>query len=120
MRTTGSTTDSETSMGIEMSQRTDTLYELIFKRQPHFSHWQQLFDLYPDLDEVATKDLWTRRPTRPDLWRYGGRADDPVNFTHGESLYATPLEATIQEHADVRTAVVGGEGRIRPCIGTCK
>jgi hypothetical protein len=104
------------SMGIEMRQRTDDLYELVFKRQPHLSRWQQLFHLRPDLDEVATKDLWTRLPTRLDLWRYGGRADDLVNFTHAESLYATPLEAIIQEHGDVRTAIVGGEGRIRPFL----
>ena len=104
------------SMGIEMRQRTDTLYELVFKRQPQFARWQQVFHLYPHLDEYPTKDLWTRHPTRPDLWRYGGRADDLVNLVHGESLYDTPIEATIQEHPDVRTAIVGGEGKIRPFV----
>jgi acyl-coenzyme A synthetase/AMP-(fatty) acid ligase len=104
------------SMGIEMVQRTDELYELVFKRRPELARWQQLFQLYPELNEYPTKDLWTRHPTRFDLWRYGGRADDLVNFTHGESLYATPLEATIQEHPNVQVAIVGGEGRSRPFV----
>lgn len=104
------------SMGIVMRQRTDTLYELVFKRQPQYARWQTIFHLYPNLDEYPTKDLWTRHPTRYDLWRYGGRADDLVNLLHGESLYTTPLEAIIEEHPDVHTAVVGGEGKIRPFV----
>ena len=104
------------SIGIEMVPRTENMYELVFKRQERFKRWQQLFHLYPDLDEFATKDLWTRHPTRLDLWRYAGRADDLVNMTHGESLYATPIEDTIQEHPDVRVAIVGGEGKNRPFV----
>jgi hypothetical protein len=55
------------SMGIEMQQRTDTFSDLVFKRRPKFAHWQQLFHLYPDLNEFPTKYLWTKHPTRPNL-----------------------------------------------------
>lgn len=102
------------SMGIEMQQRTDTLYELVFKRQAKLARWQQIFHLFPDLEEFHTKDLWTRHPVRSDLWRPGGCTDDLVNLTHGESLYVTPIESTIQEFSDIRTAIVGGEGKIWP------
>jgi acyl-coenzyme A synthetase/AMP-(fatty) acid ligase len=104
------------SNGIEMQPGTDDLHELVFKRQPQLARWQQIFHLFPDLEEFHTKDLWTRHPVRPDLWRFGGRTDDLVNLTHGESLYVTPIEATIQEHPDIRTAIVGGQGRIRPFV----
>ena len=104
------------SMGIEMRPRTDELHELVFKRQPHLARWQQAFHLHPELEEFPTSDLWTRHPARPDLWRYGGRADDLVNFTHGESLFATPLEEIIEQHPGVRTAIIGGEGRHRPFV----
>lgn len=104
------------SNGIEMQPRTDSLYELVFKRQPQLARWQQIFHLFPDLDEFHTKDLWTRHPVREDLWRFGGRVDDLVNLSHGESLYVTPIEATIQEHPDIRTAIVGGQGKIRPFV----
>ncbi|TVY21569.1 Non-canonical non-ribosomal peptide synthetase FUB8 [Lachnellula arida] len=102
--------------GMVMVPRTDTLCELIFKRQSQFARWQQIFHLHPHLDEFTTKDLWARHPTRPNLWRYSGRADDLVNLTHGESLYATPLETVIQEHPDIQTVIIGGEGRKRPFI----
>jgi acyl-coenzyme A synthetase/AMP-(fatty) acid ligase len=104
------------SNGIEMQSRTDNLYELVFKRQPQLARWQQIFRLFPDLDEFHTKDLWTRHPVRKDLWRFGGRTDDLVNLSHGESLYVTPIEATIQENPDIRTAIVGGQGRLRPFV----
>ena len=102
--------------GMVMLPRTDTLCELVFKRQSQFARWQQIFHLHPHLDEFSTKDLWARHPTRPNLWRYSGRADDLVNLAHGESLYATPLETVVQEHPDIQTVIIGGEGRKRPFV----
>lgn len=104
------------SMGAEMEQRTGELYELVFHRKPELERWQQLFQMYPTRDQFPTQDLWTKHPSKPNLWRYAGRADDMVKLSHGESLYAAHLEADIQKHPEVRTALIGGEGRPRPFL----
>ena len=104
------------SMGIEMRQKTGKLYELVFRRQAELQRWQQIFKIYPGLDEYPTKDLWSAHPTRADLWRYEGRLDDFVNLLHGEGLHVTEMEAIIQDHPNVRTAIIGGERRPSPFL----
>ncbi|KAI9686662.1 MAG: hypothetical protein M1820_010602 [Bogoriella megaspora] len=104
------------SMGADMRQKTDKLYELVFRRQPELERWQQLFKIYPELDEYATKDLWSAHPTTANLWRYEGRSDDFVNLLHGEGLHVTEVEAIIRDHSLVRSAIVGGERRPFPFL----
>ena len=46
------------TMGIFFEQRTEGgLYELVIRRQEDCERWQQIFHMYPDLDEYPTKDL---------------------------------------------------------------
>lgn len=104
------------AMGVEFDARAGGLYELVFRRKPDLKRWQQLFHLYPMLDEYPTKDLWTKHPSRPDLWRYAGRADDLIIFSSGYDLRAADIEAKIQKHPGVRSALIGGEGRPRPFL----
>ncbi|MCJ1465426.1 hypothetical protein MMC07_004044 [Pseudocyphellaria aurata] len=105
------------AMGCVFEPRTKSgLYELIFRRRPEYERWQQIFHVYPDLDEFPTKDLWAKHPTREGLWEYAGRTDDLVILSHGEDLHASKMEATIEEHADVKAALIGGEGRKKPFL----
>lgn len=105
------------SMGYVFEPRTKSgLYELIFRRQPEYERWQQVFHVYPTLDEFPTKDLWAKHPARDGLWEYAGRTDDLVILSHGEDLYASKMEATIEEHADIKAALIGGEGRKKPFL----
>lgn len=104
------------AMGAEMEQRTEELYELVFHRKPELERWQQLFRVYPTLYQFPTKDLWTKHPSKPNLWRYAGRADDLINLSHGESLRTADLEEHIQMHPEVKAALIGGEGRSRPFL----
>jgi hypothetical protein len=104
------------AMGVEFEQRTKDLYELVFQRKPELKRWQQLFHVYPNLSRFPTKDLWTKHRSEPDLWRYAGRTDDLIIFSHGEDLYASDMEAEIQKHLDVGAALIGGEGRHRPFL----
>lgn len=104
------------AMGVEFEQSTAELYELVFVRKPELARWQQIFQVYPDLDRFSTKDLWTKHPTKPDLWRYAGRSDDLVILSHGEDLYATDIEVAIEKHPDVAAALIGGQGRPRPFL----
>lgn len=104
------------AMGVEFEQRTGELYELVFQRKPELERWQQLFHVYPNLDRFPTKDLWAKHPSEPGLWRYAGRIDDLIVFSHGEDLYASDMEAEIQKHPDVSAALIGGDGRPRPFL----
>lgn len=104
------------SMGVEFEQRTPELFELVFRRKPELARWQQVFHLYPDLDVFHTKDLWAKHPSKPDLWRYMARTDDLIILSHGEGLWASEMEADIQKHPQVRTALIGGQGRPHPFV----
>ena len=68
-------------MGVEHEQRTPELFELVFRRSAELARWQQVFHLYPDENMIRTKDLWTKHPLKPDLWRYAARADDLIVFS---------------------------------------
>lgn len=92
------------------------LYELVFRRQPEYERWQQIFHVYPNIDEFPTKDLWAKHPTREGLWEYAGRTDDLVILSHGGALQVTKMEATIEQHAGVKAALIGGEGRKKPFL----
>ena len=104
------------AMGIEFEQRVDNLHELVFRRQPGLARWQQPFHVYPDLTEFFTNDLWTKHPIRAGLWKYMGRVDDVIIFSHGEYMYASGMEAEIQKHPLVRLALIGGEARPKPFL----
>ncbi|KAL9053698.1 MAG: hypothetical protein Q9206_003833 [Seirophora lacunosa] len=102
--------------GIDFERRGDDLYELVFRRQDEYRRWQQIFDIYPDLDVFHTKDLFIKHPTKADLWAYAGRADDIVTFSHGIDVHAAKLEEIIESDPRIRSALVGGEGRSRPFL----
>lgn len=104
------------AMGVRFEHWLNHLYELVFYRDESLKRWQQVFYLYPDLDRFHTKDLWTRHPTKEGLWAYAGRTDDLIILSHGESLQAANIEANITNHPDIRAVVVGGEGRLHPCL----
>ena len=104
------------SMGVDFEQRTPELYELMFRRRPELLRWQQVFHVYTDVDVFYTKDLWIRHPYKPDLWRYGARADDLVILSHGECLWASEMESIIERHPYVKAALIGGQGKPRPFV----
>ena len=104
------------AMGVELEHRTQGLYELVFHRRPELERWQQLFKVYPDLDHFPTKDLWTKHPTKPNLWRYAGRTDDLIILSNGLNVEASAIESIVQQHPEIKTALVGGQGRPRPFL----
>ena len=104
------------AMGVHFEHWSNDLYELVFYRDGSLKRWQQVFYLYPNLDRFHTKDLWTKHPTKEGLWAYAGRTDDLIILSHGESLQAAKIEAEITNHPDIQAVVVGGEGRLHPCL----
>ena len=104
------------SMGLELEWRTENLYELVFRRRPDLERWQQLFKVYPDIDEYPTKDLWAKHPSEPDLWRYAGRSDDLIILSNAYNVDASAMEADIQRSPNVKCALIGGQGKPHPFL----
>ncbi|KAL8788738.1 MAG: hypothetical protein Q9213_001552 [Squamulea squamosa] len=85
-----------------------------FRPRSELKRWQQVFVIYPDVDEFQTKDLWTKHPSKSDLWRYVGRTDDLVILSNGLNIEPSAMEAAVQRSPNVRVALIRGQGRPRP------
>jgi len=95
-----------------MEPRGADLYEFVLHRNDQLKDWQWVFMVYPDLGNTyATNDLWSKHPSKPDLWCYAGRTDDVIILSHGECLYPGAMEMGLHEVSLIRSAVVGGAGR---------
>ncbi|KAB8223675.1 hypothetical protein BDV33DRAFT_166905 [Aspergillus novoparasiticus] len=101
--------------GIEMELVDDDLYEMVIHR--HYNPFlQPIFHTFPDLDEYHTKDVYTRHPTKSNLWKLRGRLDDVVSLSNGEKFNPVTMEKIIEGHALVARAVVVGNGKFQPAL----
>ena len=105
-------------LGQEFRQFGGDLYEhiLIRSKSPDLSALQAIFFTFPDLDEFATKDLYSKHPSRAGWWLYRGRADDIIVYSNGEKLNPLAMEATIESHPAVRSALIGGHGKFQSVL----
>ncbi|KAJ3499442.1 hypothetical protein NLG97_g334 [Lecanicillium saksenae] len=87
------------------------LFELVIKRSGEASPYQPVFDLFPDMEEFRTKDLFAPHPLLPNLWEHKGRLDDVIVFLNGEKSNPVPFELHVTGHPDVAGAVVFGKDR---------
>ena len=91
-------------------------YELVVIREEKFRAFQPVFELFPDLSEFPSKDLFSKHPTKPDLWLYQGRSDDVITFLNGEKTNPISMEGSISSHPDIRSALVIGQGRFEASL----
>ena len=105
-------------LGQEFRHVEGDLYEhvLVRNRNPDLSIFQGIFFTFPDLEEFATKDLYSKHPTRPGWWHYRGRIDDIIVFSNGEKLSPLAIEALIESHPAVNSALVGGHGKFQSVL----
>ena len=92
------------------------LYEHWLVRQSDLDLFQSIFVMYPDQQEFSTRDLYEKHPTKPDLWRFRGRADDLIVFSNAEKFNPTDFETALSMFPMVRSALVGGQGRFQPFL----
>lgn len=105
--------------GAEMRPIDDTnqICELFIVRSdaPKVPGMQPVFELFPDLKEWPTRDLYARHPSKPDHWRCIGRNDDVLVLSNGEKLNPVDTEGRIANaHPSVTGALVIGQGRFAP------
>ncbi|KAF3009254.1 putative secondary metabolism biosynthetic enzyme [Neopestalotiopsis sp. 37M] len=65
----------------------------------------------PGEEYYHTKDLFTRHPTKENLWKYFGRKDDILVLANGEKVNPIPLELSVQGNAALNGALLTGNGR---------
>ncbi|KAL8980929.1 MAG: hypothetical protein Q9205_004133 [Flavoplaca limonia] len=90
------------------------LYEQFVVRDPNVAVHQGPFKIFPNLEEYATKDLYTKHPTKPNHWLFHGRADDVIVFANGEKWNPCGAEAHIRRHPLVSMVLIAGQGRLQP------
>ncbi|KAI9041415.1 uncharacterized protein KD926_006811 [Aspergillus affinis] len=96
--------------------KNDNLYELVIPRgETRDIHG--IFHTFPHLTtEYRAKDLFSRHPTRPNLWKYEGRLDDTIILNDGTKINPVPMEKAIENHPLVSRAVVIGHRRSRTAV----
>ncbi|KAH6666240.1 hypothetical protein B0J14DRAFT_643097 [Halenospora varia] len=99
-----------------VAPRGEGLYEPVFRRKEEWGQWQQIFQIYPDLDEYCTKDLMRPHPTKPNIWAYVGRIDDSVLLSSGVFLNAAAMENSVASNSAIEAAIVRGQGRKKPFL----
>jgi hypothetical protein len=104
------------SLGHEFREERDGLSNLIIVRNKKYELHQGVFSTFPHKEEYALGDLFEPHPSKPDLWRFRGRADDIISFTTAEKLNPSTMETTIQANPLVRSAVIGGQGQFQASV----
>lgn len=100
--------------GVEFREVSDGLYEQFMVRHPSTDPYHATWYTFPDLSEYSTNDLFSKHPTRPNLWFYEGRSDDVIVFSNGEKFNPSAMEATLRTHPDVSRVIVVGQARFEP------
>ena len=100
--------------GIQFRDIGDGYYEQYIVRHPSTDRYHSLWYTFPDSNEFATKDLFTKHPSKPNLWLCMGRSDDVIVFSNGEKLNPTSMEQTLRKDPDIKEVVIVGQARFEP------
>jgi acyl-coenzyme A synthetase/AMP-(fatty) acid ligase len=105
-------------MGARFEPVTEEFYELHVDRIPEHDFFQGGFYTFPDLESIATDELYSLLVDKygTKRWVSCGRKDDLVKLAWLAKFHATDIENAIARHPRVRSVFVGGEGRDVPFI----
>ncbi|KAM0798210.1 hypothetical protein BDR22DRAFT_823561 [Usnea florida] len=95
---------------MQPSNLMDGAYELVLQRDFENHYMAAWMHLFKD-DQYKTKDLFIRHPKNMNLWRFCGRSDDIIVLSNAAKFNPIPMERTINTHPQVRSTLVGGQGR---------
>ena len=102
--------------GLDFRERDPGLYEMVFVREKHLDLMQPVFITFPDLQEYPTKDIFSRHPEKPGLWKYESRLDDIIVFSNGEKLNPVTMEGIITSCPAVSGCLVVGQGKFQSAL----
>lgn len=95
---------------IEFREYSEGLYEAIQIRKPETEKYHAIWTTFPDLHERSTSDMYSKHPTKPNLWRFEGRTDDLITFARGEKHNPQVYEEEIRTNPLVKAAMIVGTG----------
>lgn len=104
------------TLGYQMRYHSSNLFELCFFRQDHLDLYQSVFSTFPDRHKFSSNDLYSEHPTKTNLWKYRGRADDILTLTNGEKVNPIAMENLIGTHPAVRSVLVVGQARFQTAL----
>lgn len=82
------------------------LYELVLLPDDKLGASSSVFITSPPLTEYPMRDLFSKHPTRPDLWLYRGRVDDLICSVDAETFLPNPMEGIIEAHPGIKGALI--------------
>ncbi|KAI0420854.1 male sterility protein-domain-containing protein [Xylaria grammica] len=96
---------------MQLYDANEQTYELVVLAGEKNKHTTAVYHNLPGVTEFHTKDLFTRHPEKPNLYKYYGRRDDIIVLANGHKLNPLPLEFALTGHPDVKGAIVVGNRR---------
>ena len=104
-------------IGIQLRELTDGIHELYAIRDPRIEGQQPTFTIFPDAQEYASRDLFVRHPSKPNLWSWRARADDIIVFLNGEKTNPISMEQHIVSRTpEIAAALVVGAQRFQAAL----
>lgn len=100
--------------GVEFREIDNGLYEQVLVRHQSTDPYHSTWYTFPDRQDYTPKDLFTKHPSKPNLWYYEGRSDDVLVFSNGEKFTPSAMEATLRSHPNVDHVLVFGQARFEP------
>jgi hypothetical protein len=97
--------------GFEFKEAEPDTYEHWIHRNEHASLFQGIFHTFPDQGSINFKDLYTRHPTKPNLWAFKGRNDDLIVLSNGYKILPLETEAFISTHPAINGCLVIGSNK---------
>jgi thioester reductase-like protein len=103
-------------IGLRFDEITENVFELVVENTGLRDQFTATFEVFPDLKEYRTKDLYAPSHKYDGWWRYLGRTDDLIVLSNGEKIDPVPMEAIIMSHTYVKGALMAGEFRFMPSL----
>ena len=75
-------------------------------------HHQKIFWIYPDHKEWPYGDLWSKHPTKPNLYRFEGRLDDMITLDSGHNFHPMfYVQEILLKDPHIKSAIILGSDR---------
>ncbi|KAJ4385395.1 hypothetical protein N0V93_009823 [Gnomoniopsis smithogilvyi] len=88
-------------------------FELVIHADDTTQDQAPVYHNLPGVNPFYTRDLFTKHPTKPNLYKYYGRRDDILVLANGEKMNPIPLEQHVQGDSRLKGVLLIGNGRIQ-------
>ncbi|KAF5593543.1 transferase family [Fusarium subglutinans] len=97
--------------GFEFREVEPGIYEHWVHSNTHWPLFQGIFHTLPNEASINLKDLYSKHPTKPNLWAFQGRNDDIVVLSNGYKISPLETEALVSTHPDIKGCLMVGTGK---------